>query len=282
MSNIYMIGMDTSKHQASKVDYSKAKQHGFGFVILRIGYKTTKDKCFETDYARAKAAGFKVGVYFYTMSKEPTEATQDATRVLGWLNGRALDLPVFYDLEDSTQSGAARAMVNAQMYQAFKQKIDADGNYSCGLYTGEYFFNHYINNNGLTENLWIAKYSTREPQIGRQVAIWQYTSDKVNEAYYKGNLARNYMLVNITAPEPKPVKQSKNPYPVPTRNLKRTIPMMRGNDVKWLQYELGIKVDGIFGKDTLEAVRKYQQTSGKGLKVDGIVGPATRYALKND
>lgn len=280
MSNIYMIGMDTSKYQSSKVDYSKAKQHGFGFVILRIGYKTTKDKCFETDYARAKAAGLKVGVYFYTMSKETTEATQDATRVLGWLNGRALDLPVFYDLEDSTQSGAARSMVNAQMYQAFKRKIDADGHYSCGLYTGEYFFNQYINNNGLTENLWIAKYSTKEPAIGRQVAIWQYTSDKVNEAYYKGNLDRNYMLINMKAPATQPAapaQKKNNPYPVPTRNLKRTIPMMRGNDVKWLQYELNINVDGLFGNNTKAAVLSFQNAHG--LKPDGIVGPATRYAI---
>lgn len=71
-----------------------------------------------------------------------------------------------------------------------------------------------------------------------------------------------------------------NPYPVPTRVLYRKTPMMRGNDVKWLQYELGIKADGKFGDDTLRAVLMYQGTHK--LTQDGKVGPATRKALLND
>lgn len=282
MSNIYMIGMDTSKHQASKVDYAKAKQNGFGFVILRIGYKTNKDKCFEADYARAKAAGLKVGVYFYTMSKEPTEATQDATRVLGWLNGRHLDLPVFFDLEDKTLASTTRKATNALMYKAFRDKILSSGQYGCGLYSGEYFFNAYIQKDGIDDNLWIAKYSNNAPKVGKTVSIWQFTSDAVKDTYYNGKLDRNYMLVQSLVMPPDYIKivPKKNPYPEPTRNLKKTIPCMRGNDVKWLQWYLGVTVDGIFGKDTKNATIAFQQTHG--LKVDGIVGSATRYALKNN
>lgn len=277
MSNVLAKGMDTSKHQASKVDYAKANKSGYSFVILRVGYKNTKDSCFEKDYASAVAAGMKVGVYFYTMSTTEAQAIQDATRVLGWLNGRKLDLPVFYDLEDSTQKGVDRKNANANMYKAFRNKILKDGHYACGLYSGEYFFNNYINNYGLTENLWIAKYSTKEPSIGRQVAIWQYTSDSISGDFYNGKLDRNYMFVNVSTNSGEVIKG--NPYPVPTRNLKRTIPMMRGNDVKWLQYKLGIEADGIFGNQTLKAVKNFQLAHG--LKVDGIVGSATRYALQN-
>lgn len=77
-----------------------------------------------------------------------------------------------------------------------------------------------------------------------------------------------------------------NPYPVPERLLKRTIPMQRGNDVKWLQWELvdanllaGNGIDGIFGDRTLAALKTYQQLHG--LLVDGKCGPATRYAMLN-
>lgn len=66
------------------------------------------------------------------------------------------------------------------------------------------------------------------------------------------------------------------------RILKRTIPMMRGEDVKQLQTRLfnkgyPISIDGIFGNETLKAVKEYQKKQG--LKVDGIVGEKTALAL---
>jgi peptidoglycan hydrolase-like protein with peptidoglycan-binding domain len=51
----------------------------------------------------------------------------------------------------------------------------------------------------------------------------------------------------------------------------------RGKAVARVQRALGINPDGIFGPDTLEAVRSFQQRAG--LIVDGIVGPQTRLAL---
>lgn len=67
------------------------------------------------------------------------------------------------------------------------------------------------------------------------------------------------------------------------RNLKLSEPLISGEDVKALQkrlgklgYEIGV-VDGIFGKMTQNAVKKFQQD--KKLTVDGIVGPSTWKAL---
>jgi peptidoglycan hydrolase-like protein with peptidoglycan-binding domain len=52
-----------------------------------------------------------------------------------------------------------------------------------------------------------------------------------------------------------------------------------GRQVQLLQQALGgIKVDGIFGPETEEAVRKLQ--ASRGLTVDGIVGPLTSAALR--
>lgn len=54
-----------------------------------------------------------------------------------------------------------------------------------------------------------------------------------------------------------------------------------GSEVKALQKALGIAQDGIFGKDTENAVRTFQAVNG--LTVDGIVGQATLSAInKND
>lgn len=50
-----------------------------------------------------------------------------------------------------------------------------------------------------------------------------------------------------------------------------------GSDVKLLQSLIGTKADGIFGVNTLAAVKSFQKS--KGLSVDGIVGKNTANAL---
>lgn len=69
------------------------------------------------------------------------------------------------------------------------------------------------------------------------------------------------------------------------RQLRYTSAMMSGADIKALQYRLNelnvsdtpLVVDGIFGKKTDEAIRKFQ--SENKLAVDGIVGKNTAKAL---
>ena len=68
-----------------------------------------------------------------------------------------------------------------------------------------------------------------------------------------------------------------------SRVLKLTNPYMRGEDVKRLQealkqqgYDPG-QIDGIFGKKTERAVKRFQRANG--LKVDGIAGKQTVFAL---
>ena len=70
-----------------------------------------------------------------------------------------------------------------------------------------------------------------------------------------------------------------DPYLVPTRTLTKG---KRGEDVKWLQWELNDRgfscaVDGNFGPGTKEALMAYQVSAG--LAPDGSCGPATRKAL---
>ena len=74
-------------------------------------------------------------------------------------------------------------------------------------------------------------------------------------------------------------KEKKNPYSKPVKNVKYG---NTGNAVRWVQWELNkyganLKVDGVFGKNTLEAVKKYQKEHK--LTVDGIVGKNTRASL---
>ena len=80
-------------------------------------------------------------------------------------------------------------------------------------------------------------------------------------------------LAAVTKPKPKPIK------PKPRRMYALQQPMLNGPVVKAIQKALanaGCKpgpIDGVFGKSTDAAVRRYQRAHG--LTVDGVVGPVT-------
>ncbi|GAF67160.1 N-acetylmuramoyl-L-alanine amidase [Bacillus sp. TS-2] len=64
----------------------------------------------------------------------------------------------------------------------------------------------------------------------------------------------------------------KQPQPTPKKQ-KFTKKNMSEKDVRYIQFVVGAKVDGVFGKETEEKVKVYQKKHG--LTVDGIVGPKT-------
>lgn len=73
---------------------------------------------------------------------------------------------------------------------------------------------------------------------------------------------------------------NRNPYNEPSKNVRYG---SRGNDVRWLQYELNNKgyhltVDGSVGPKTIDALMDFQDKNG--LTPDGICGQKTREKLK--
>ena len=90
---------------------------------------------------------------------------------------------------------------------------------------------------------------------------------KISQYERNGTDAQKFKLVPV----------STNPYPVPTRWLYWDSPMIRGDDVKYLQWglnRLGFNcgdIDGIFGGNTHNALVSFQKAYG--LDADGIFGP---------
>lgn len=115
------------------------------------------------------------------------------------------------------------------------------------------------------------------PQVAEAMLRYNKGSGKVLAGLVRRRQAEHDLFCkNVTMPA------EGNPYPEPTKNIRLN---SRGNDVRWLQYELNRKghykliIDGIAGKKTIDALIDYQSKSTHGLKPDGVCGALTRKSL---
>lgn len=279
--------IDVSSYQGS-INWRLVKKSGVDGTILKIMRKDlAKDKFFEVNYKNAENAGVPViGVYNYSYATTVAKAKADAKKVLEYLSGRKTT--VWLDVEDKCQQGLGAALIG--IIRAYRDIIVAAG-YDFGVCTGHAFYNKYIlPYGGVDCKLWIAKYGindgkynvNRQPVVSGNMVGWQYTSKGIVDGVY-GKVDLSVWYEDI---ESNTVTVSHgNSYPEPRRLLKKTVPCQRGEDVKWLQYELfyhGLlaeeEIDGIFGKDTANATGKFQEKVG--ITVDKKCGAVTISYLK--
>lgn len=262
-------GIDVSEWQGT-IDWKKVAKDGVQFAVIHAGYGrelSQKDKYFERNYAGARAAGIKVGVFWYSYADSVARAEQEARICLKVLEGKHLDLPVFFDQEYEPGILKLSTKTRTDIVLKFLETIKAAGR-PCGLYSSTDFVTTKLQANRLTAYpLWIAEYGTKLHYTGK-VWAWQYT-DKGRVAGIKGRVDMDYGYF----------AQAKNT----DSNLLRKGDT--GAAVKLLQHRLNIlgnqlTEDGIWGVQTDSAVRGYQYRAG--LTVDGIVGPKTQAALIRD
>ena len=158
------------------VDFNKVKSAGYNYVILRAGFgreNSQKDNTFERNYANAKASGLKVGVYWFSYSTSPSDAYREANACLYCLNGKQLDMPVYYDLEYQP----AMSMGNSnytQMALNFCSAIKKAG-YKSGVYSSASVYGYLLNRQTLINNgvsIWNAQWSS---YCSVPCDIWQYS-----------------------------------------------------------------------------------------------------------
>lgn len=170
-------GIDVSKWQGI-IDWSKVKNSGITFAILRIGYgkyDNQKDPQFERNYEQAINNGISVGVYLYSYAKSVEQAREEADCVIKWLNDRHLDLPVYYDIEDKSQNDLSKSVLTS-MCEAFCRKIESAG-YWAGVYSSKYFLTNKLDYSALEKKytIWVAQFNTKNTYTGKY-DMWQYSS----------------------------------------------------------------------------------------------------------
>lgn len=169
-------GIDVSKYQGN-IDFNKVKNN-IDFAIIRIGYgmyESQKDPKFESNYEGFKNAGTPIGVYHYSYALNVEEAKKEADCVIKWLNGRNLNLPVYFDIEDKSQINLGKKALT-DMCEAFCTKIETSG-YWAGIYANKYFYTTYLDYQKLQDKftIWVAQWSNTNTYPGKY-DMWQYTS----------------------------------------------------------------------------------------------------------
>jgi GH25 family lysozyme M1 (1,4-beta-N-acetylmuramidase) len=187
MSKITCV--DISEFQQN-IDFNKMKNDGIKAVIIRAGYgreTSQKDSMFESHYRNAKSAGLKVGAYWYSYADSVDDAEKEANACLACIGGKALDMPVYYDMEDNFQTHLSKSTLTA-IAERFCDTVKANG-YKVGVYANLNWFNNYLDYKKLKSkySIWLAQYNDKAELA---CDIWQNSSmGKVSG--YGGNIDTN-------------------------------------------------------------------------------------------
>ena len=167
-------GIDVSAWQEN-IDWNKVRQSGKSFAILRAAHGKTKDRYFEQNYTNAKAAGMNLGCYVYSEATTVEEAQDDANALLGWLKGKKLEYPVYYDMESSLQLSLTTAK-RTEIAMAFA-KIMKDNGYLTGVYANRNWFWNYLDLEALRKDgeTWIAHYLNTKYDYSNDFRLYQYS-----------------------------------------------------------------------------------------------------------
>lgn len=202
------VGIDVSSYQG-KIDWAKVKADGISFAILRCGTYSrsnrthTIDTRFIENVKGARANGIDVGVYLYSYAQNITgsqSAESEAKNVLSFLKSAGLTpsnmaLPVYYDLEDSSQVNFGAAKLG-QMAKTFCDTISKQG-YKVGIYANQNWWRTYLTDPVFSNSnwhKWVARYPGSNKANSSGVSgtgIWQF-SDCGNVSGIGGYVDMNF------------------------------------------------------------------------------------------
>lgn len=182
------LGLDISKWQGD-IDFTKLKNQGVEFVMIKIGGQTKKgskivmDPKFKDNIEGAISNDIKVGIYFYSHATNIEEAKHQAQWVIKNIKDYKIDLPIAFDWENWNTYTTYHISFNTlnKIASAFLTTIEEKG-YNTLLYSSKYYL----------ENVWYQEDYTNW--------IAHYTTDsKDKDKYYMWQIANNGTIEGITS-----------------------------------------------------------------------------------
>ena len=187
MSKITCV--DISEFQQG-INFNKMKNDGIKAVIIRAGYgreTSQKDNMFESHFRNAKNANLKIGVYWYSYADSVNDAEKEAKACLECIKNKSLDMPIYYDLEDSSQLHLGKTKIT-EIAERFCETVKENG-YRAGVYANLNWFNNYLDYKRLKSkySIWLAQYNDKAEL---DCDIWQNSSTG-RVSGYSGNIDTN-------------------------------------------------------------------------------------------
>lgn len=175
-----MIGLDISKWQ-QEVDFSKLKEEGVEFVMLKLGGQSeiggeiTIDPKFYENIEKALENELQVGIYFYSYAKSEKEVQKQAKWVVQKLKGYPITLPIAFDWENWNQYTTFHISFHTlnKIAGSFLKEIEKNG-YDGMLYSSKYYLETIWYASDYTN--WIAYYTNDFDYEGEYV-MWQVCND---------------------------------------------------------------------------------------------------------
>lgn len=174
------IGIDVSKWQGD-IDFSKLKNAGVEFVIIRIGSSTGIngenfiDSKFIQNIKNANSVGIPVGVYFYSYANSVDRAISDAKWIIENIKDYKVELPIAFDWENwgsfNTYELSFFGLTN--MAKRFMDTVK-DAGYDAMLYSSK----TYLENIWMSVDypVWLAHY-TKNTNYAGDYSYWQICSN---------------------------------------------------------------------------------------------------------
>lgn len=274
--------IDISAWQGA-VSVSNFQKTGIPIIVLRSSwthqgsFKLDIDKVFKNNAKNAYKANKRLGIYHYSQAISESEAKKEAEYVLKTIKPYKsyIDMEVWFDWEFGGRLSAYKA---AQLGKAKCGKIvDAfcntikKGGFKTGVYANLSTLNGYLPSDLYKRwDIWVAQYNSK-CNYKHKHKMWQYSSS----GRVKGISGRIDMNYYYEVEEVKAISPYHGQFPtLPKRGWFTSGD--RGEEVKKLQRFLnwyggyGLEVDGIVGRKTIDAVRRYQ--GREKIKIDGCFG----------
>ena len=178
-------GVDISANQGD-VDFSKLKNAGCDFVMLKVGARgyssgnIVSDANFKDNLKAAKKAGLDIGVYFCSQAVTKAEAREEADEILDAISGYSIKYPVAFVMEtvddDMARIEALDMTDRTQIAKAFMNRIE-DAGYKAMIYGDKEWLLTMVDMEALQDyDVWFAQDSD-EPEYPYEFGMWQYDSD---------------------------------------------------------------------------------------------------------
>ncbi len=176
-------GVDLSKYNGS-VDFTKLKESGVSFVMLRLGSrgygtgKITLDEKFVEYAQNAQMAGIQIGAYFYSQAVNETEAVEEANYIVGAVSGFGVKYPIAIDIE-KVEGDEARTdkLTSEERTAVVKSFCDAVKGYGFKpiIYASKEMLVAGLDLEKLTDyDVWLADHNTPTDYPYR-FSMWQYS-----------------------------------------------------------------------------------------------------------